>query len=213
MHHTAQHIPSFIQALAPVIDRYGYLAVIGLIFLEDFGVPVPGETVLIASAFYAGIGRLDIFLVAILGFIGAVIGDNVGFAIGKYGGHPLVEKFGKYIFLTPSRIQKVEDYFRKHGAKIVVIARFVDGLRQANGIIAGLSEMSWLKFVSFNALGAALWVGTWSAIGYFGGDHIQTFLHYQLYFTAAVVVAVLVYLAVRLMRKRRTAGTAKPSSH
>src|SRR5581483_10279524 len=169
MHH-AQHIPTFIQTLEPFIKKYGYFGVGGLLLLEDFGVLVPGESVLVASAFYAGLGQLNILLVALVGFLGAVIGDNVGFAIGKYGGHPLVEKFGKYIFLTPERIAKVEAFFKRHGGKVVVVARFIDGLRQANGIIAGLSEMQWAKFLTFNALGAAVWVSTWSAVGYYGGS-------------------------------------------
>lgn len=203
MHESAQHIPSFIQALEPVIKHYGYFAVFGLIFLEDFGVPVPGETVLIAAAFYAGLGQLNILLIALFGFLGGLLGDNVGFAIGNYGGHPLVERFGKYVFLTPERIKKAEDFFKRQGGKIVVVARFIDGLRQANGIIAGLSEMKWDRFVLFNMIGAALWVGTWSAVGYFGGNHIDTFLHYQLYFTSAIAVILICYIAYRLIRKRR----------
>jgi membrane protein DedA with SNARE-associated domain len=203
----AEQIPHFIQALAPIIDKYGYLAVGGLIFLEDFGVPSPGETVLVAAAFYAGLGHLNIFLVALVGFIGAVIGDNVGFAIGEYGGHPLVERWGKYVFLTSERMKRAEAFFNRHGGKVVAAARFVEGLRQLNGIIAGLSEMKWLKFITFNALGAAVWVNVWSAIGYFGGSHIQTFLHYQLYFSIAVGVLIAAYATFRFIKiKRDKAG-------
>lgn len=140
---------------------------------------------LIAAAFYAGLGQLNIFLVILVGFIGAVMGDNVGFAIGEYGGHPLVERFGRYVFLTPQRIRKAEEFFNNHGGKVVTGARFVEGLRQANGIIAGLSEMRWPKFITFNALGAAAWVTFWSMVGYYS-SHIQTFLQYQLYLTIAV---------------------------
>jgi membrane protein DedA with SNARE-associated domain len=202
MQQVAEHIPAAIEALAPTITKYGYLAVGGLVTLEDFGVPVPGETTLIAAAFFAGIGHLNILLVFLVAFIAAVIGDNIGFAIGSYGGHPLVERFGKYIFLTPERIKKAEDFFSRNGGKVIVIARFVEGLRQANGIIAGLSEMKWLKFISFNALGAALWVGLWSSVGYFGGSHISAFLRYQLYFTIAVVAAILLYAAYRIANKK-----------
>jgi membrane protein DedA with SNARE-associated domain len=203
MHQVPQHIPAFIQTLAPLVDKYGYLGVGGLITLEDFGVPAPGETVLIAAAFFAGLGQLNLFLVILVGFLGAVIGDNIGFAIGEYGGHPLVERFGKYIFLTPERILKAENFFNRHGGKVVVIARFVEGLRQANGIIAGLSDMKWLKFITFNAIGAALWVGLWSTVGYFGGSHIETFLRYQLYFSLIVVAAFITFVAWRLIKRRK----------
>ncbi|HEY1835584.1 MAG TPA: DedA family protein [Candidatus Saccharimonadales bacterium] len=204
MHETAQHVPAFINALAPVVNQYGYLAVGGLITLEDFGVPAPGETVLIAAAFFAGLdGHLNIFLVALVAFVGAVIGDNIGFAIGQYGGHPLAERFGKYVFLTPARIAKVETFFSRHGGKVVAIARFVEGLRQANGIIAGLSEMRWPKFLAFNVLGAALWVSLWSTVGYFGGSHIGTFLRYQLYLTIAVAAALVLFIAYKLLHRRK----------
>lgn len=202
--HSAQQVPAFINALAPIVSQYGYFGVGGLIMLEDFGVPAPGETVLIAAAFFAGLGQLNIFLVFLVGFLGAVAGDNIGFAIGEYGGHPLVERFGKYIFLTPERIAKAEAFFNRHGGKVVVIARFVEGLRQANGIIAGLSEMKWLKFITFNSIGAALWVGLWSLVGYYGGSHINTFLRYQLYFTVVVLVAIVGYVGFRIIKKRRS---------
>ena len=164
-----------------------------MIFLEDFGVPVPGETVLIVSAIYAGTGRLNIWLVALIGFIAAILGDNVGFAIGHFGGRPLAERYGKYIFLTPERLDKTANFFDRHGGKVIVIARFVEGLRQANGIIAGITGMHWTKFVPFNMLGAALWVGVWVSIGYFSGSNIdsiyRTATKYEAFFGIAVGAA------------------------
>ena len=205
IHSIPPNVPSFIKDLAPVIDKHGYLAVGGLLLLEDFGVPAPGETVLIAAAFFAGLGQLNIFVVALVGFIGAVLGDNIGFAIGNYGGHPLVERFGKYIFLTPERIKSAENYFNRHGGKVVAGARFVEGLRQVNGIIAGLTDMKWLKFITFNIIGAALWVAVWTSVGYFGGSHINTFLKYQLYVSVAAVALLVGYIAFRLTKRNREA--------
>ncbi len=203
MSRSSQHIPAVISALAPIVTKYGYLGVGGLIMLEDFGVPVPGETILIAAAFYAGLGHLNIIIVFLVGFIGAVVGDNIGFAIGQYGGRPLVERFGKYIFLTPKRLDHAEAFFNRHGGKVVVIARFFEGLRQLNGIIAGLSEMKWMRFITYNTIGAGLWVGLWASVGYFGGSHIETFLRYQLYFTVAVVVGIVGYISYRILKERR----------
>jgi membrane protein DedA with SNARE-associated domain len=203
MHPDVQHVPALLQTLVPTIDRYGYWAVFGLLVLEDFGVPAPGETVLIAAAFYAGLGHLNIFLVALVGFVGAVLGDNIGFAIGTYGGHPLVERLGKYVFLTPERISTAEHFFNRHGGQLVTGARFVEGFRQINGIIAGLSEMRWLAFLAYNMLGAALWVSCWSAIGYFGGSHIETFLRYQLYVTIVVTLVVVVFVGVKVAERKR----------
>ena len=184
---SAQNIPSYIQALAPVISQYGYLALAGLMFLEDFGLPVPGETVLVAAAFYAGLGKLNIILVILIGFAAAVLGDNVGYSIGRLGGRPLVERWGRYILLTNERLDKAQTYFNNHGGKIVAGARFIDGLRQLNGIIAGISEMRWVKFLSFNILGAAVWVNFWALIAYYGSSYINIFLKVDLYLTIATI--------------------------
>src|SRR5579871_6167537 len=119
----APQLPGVLHTLQPTLNHYGYLAVAGFVFLEDFGVPVPGETVLILGAVYAGTGRLSVFLVGILAFLAAVLGDNVGFAIGHFGGRPLIERFGRYVLLTPERIERATDFFDRRGARIVVVAR------------------------------------------------------------------------------------------
>jgi membrane protein DedA with SNARE-associated domain len=200
------HLPGVLHSLEPTLDRFGYLA-LGLIFLEDFGVPVPGETVLIIAAVYAGTGRLSIWLVALIGFLAAVLGDNVGFGIGHFGGRPLAERYGKYILLTPERLDKTASFFDRHGGKVIVIARFVEGLRQANGIIAGITGMHWSKFVVFNMLGAALWVGVWTSIGYFSGSNIDsvynTATRYELYFGIAVGLLILAFIGHRVWRWRK----------
>lgn len=206
MSQAPQHIPAVIESLAPIIDQYGYLAVGGLLLVEDFGVPAPGETVLIAAAFFAGLGHLNIVFVILIGILGAIIGDNIGFAIGHFGGHPLVERFGKYIFLTHERIKKVETFFNRHGPKVIIVARFVEGLRQLNGIIAGLSEMRWPKFLIYNIIGATLWVVFWAMVGYYSGSHIETFLRYQLYFTIVVVVAIIAFVAFRIIKRKKEAA-------
>ena len=197
-------LPGFLHALAPLLDHWGYLAVGLLLFLEDFGVPSPGETVLIAASVYAGAGRLNIVAVGVIGFAAAVLGDNVGYAIGRFGGRTLVLRFGRYVLLTPERLDRAESFFSRHGGKIVTVARFIEGLRQANGIIAGITRMPWPRFVAFNALGAALWVGTWTAVGYLAGNHIQAIYtqanRYALYLLAAAALAI-VALIVRHRRR------------
>ncbi len=205
---TTQHLPGVLHTLEPTLDHYGYLAVIGLVLVEDFGVPVPGETVLILAAVYAGTGRLNVFLVALLGFCGAVIGDNLGFAIGHFGGRALVERYGRYILLTPARLNTATEFFERHGGKIIVAARFIEGLRQANGIIAGTTGMRWEKFLLFNMLGAALWVAVWVSLGYFSGNHIDTIYNtaarYSTYLAIAAGVFIVSLIARHLWRSRRT---------
>src|ERR1700744_1026549 len=100
------HLPGVLHSLEPTLDHYGYLAIGAFVLLEDFGVPVPGETVLILGAVYAGAGRLSLPLVALIAFVAAVAGDNIGFAIGHFGGRALVERYGRYVGLTPERMDK-----------------------------------------------------------------------------------------------------------
>src|SRR6201996_669253 len=204
---TTPQLPGALHSLEPTLNNYGYLAVAGLVLLEDFGVPVPGETVLILASVYAGAGRLNIWLVALIGFIGAVLGDNIGFGIGHFGGRPLIERWGRYILLTPERLDKATGFFERRGASIIIIARFVEGLRQANGIVAGTTGMHWARFLLFNSIGAALWVGVWSSIGYFSGSHIDSIYHtatrYSVYCGIAVGVLLIGYIAWRIRRSRR----------
>jgi membrane protein DedA with SNARE-associated domain len=204
---TLPHLPGVLHKLEPALDKYGYAAVFGLVLIEDFGVPVPGETVLILAAVYAGAGRLNVLLVGLLAFVAAIIGDNIGFAIGHFGGRRLVERYGRYIFLTPERLSRATRFFERHGGKVIVVARFVEGLRQANGIIAGISGMHWARFVAFNALGAALWVAAWISVGYFSGSHIDSIYRearrYDSYLAIALGVVLVAYLARALQRRRR----------
>jgi membrane protein DedA with SNARE-associated domain len=200
-----EHLPGVLHTLEPTLNHYGYLAVVALVLIEDFGVPVPGETVLILAAVYAGAGRLNIVLVALLGFFGALLGDNIGFAIGHFGGRPLAERYGRYIFLTPGRLEKAASFFERHGGKIIIVARFIEGLRQANGIIAGISGLRWTRFLVFNAIGAALWVAVWTSVGYFSGSHIDTIYadatRYDKYLVVALVLVLAAYVAVRMRRR------------
>ena len=200
-------LPGVFGAVAPLLDNYGYLAVGGLILVEDFGVPAPGETILIAAALYAGAGRLNIVAVAVIAFLAAMIGDNIGFAIGTYGGRRLALRYGKYVLLTERRLDRAEATFTRHGGTIVTVARFIEGLRQLNGIIAGISDMRWRRFVPFNALGAALWVGLWVTLGALAGEHITTIYdkaqHYEVYLLVAIGVLIVLLIARHLLRRRR----------
>jgi len=205
---SAPVLPGFLESLASPLNHYGLWAVLLFVLIEDFGIPVPGETVLIAASVYAGAGRLNVVAVAAVGFIAAVIGDNLGFAIGHFGGRALALRWGRYVFLTEARLDRAEGFFERHGAWIVTVARFIEGLRQLNGIAAGLADMRWLRFLAFNALGAALWVGTWVSAGDLAGSHIATIYsyvtRYSYYALIAGAVVIAALIARHLLRRRRT---------
>jgi len=199
------------QTFVDIVTRYGYAAVFVIIMLEDFGMPVPGETALVVAAGAAAAGGPNIWGVLIAAVLGAIVGDNIGYLIGHFGGRPLIERVGGRVGITPERFAFAEGFFTRYGEGIVVGARFVEILRQLNGIIAGVLGMHWARFLGYNALGAALWVGTWGAIGYFAGGHIEQIhafvgrFHWVL-IVGAVVVTVIAVVAYR--RKLRTVAAA-----
>ena len=208
-------IAPYINAVAPYIQQYGYWAILLSIFLEDFGLPLPGETVLIICSLFAILGKLDLIYVGILGFLGAVLGDNTGFIIGHFGGRKVVLKWGKYVFLTAKRLNKFENFFTKHGGKIVAVARFVQGLRQFNGIIAGISKMKWKKFLLYNLIGAALWVGLWIGLASYLIDKKDLLVEFikkseyifPIFFLIPFIIQGLYHLVRKIANKNREAST------
>ena len=205
------HLPGFLNSLVGPLDHFGYWAVLLFVLIEDFGVPVPGETILIAAAVYAGTGRLNVIMVGVVGFVAAVIGDNIGFAIGHYGGRALALRWGRYVRLTEQRLDKAEAFFNRHGAWIITVARFIEVLRQANGIVVGTTGMRWRRFLAFNSLGAALWVGTWVSLGYLAGSHIdaayQDITRYSYYLLIALAVVPAAYIARHILRRRAASAS------
>jgi membrane protein DedA with SNARE-associated domain len=204
-------LPGVFHSLAPILDHYGYLAVGFLVLIENFGVPLPGETILIAAAVYAGAGQLNVVAVGVIGLAAAIVGDNLGYVLGRVGGRRLVLRFGRYVFLTEERFARVESFFERYGGRVVTVSRFVEGLRQANGIVAGTTGMDWLRFALFNALGATLWVGTWVAVGYVAGSHLDA-VYSGITRYSLVVLGVLVVAAVAFWLIRRSRAGDRPES-
>jgi membrane protein DedA with SNARE-associated domain len=197
--------------LLGVVSRFGYLGVTGIVFIESFGVPAPGETSIIAGSVLAGSGRLNIFVVAVAAFLAAVGGDSIGYVIGRTGGRRLLLRFGKYVGLNERRFTRVEKFMARRGPIMVVVARFVEGLRQLNGVVAGVTNMPFGKFLLYNAIGAALWVGVWSSAGYFAGNHLHAIegVIHRYSNVALIVAGVLVAAYVWHHVRRRRAHKAE----
>jgi membrane protein DedA with SNARE-associated domain len=199
-------LPGPLAHLAPLLDHYGYLAVGVLVFLDNCVVPVPGQTILVLAAVYAGAGQLSLPVLLLVAVLAAVAGDTLAYVLGRTGGLAVVHRWGRYVRLTPERMERAESFFRRRGALVVTGARFVDGLRQTNGLIAGTTEMPWRRFMPANVLGAALWAGVWTAVGYFAGSNIDTLyrqaVRYQV-LLFAVLAALALLLLVRTWLRRR----------
>jgi membrane protein DedA with SNARE-associated domain/membrane-associated phospholipid phosphatase len=154
------------ESLALLLARYGYLVVFFGVFLENAGVPVPGETVLLAAAFFAHQGTLSLPWVIGIAVVAAILGDNLGYWIGRRGGRSLATRHGAVVGLTPARLAALEDFFNRHGAKTVFLARFVTGLRVFAALVAGISGLRWPRFAFYNAAGAVTWAVAVGVAGY-----------------------------------------------
>ncbi len=137
---------------------------------------MPGETFLVAASFLAVQGQLNIWLVVLTAWAAAVLGDNVGYAIGRFGGRRLVVRHGARVGISAARLEKTERFFAHYGPEVVIVARFFPVLRQLNGIVAGSAGMSWKRFAVYNTLGGLLWVSAWSAGVYYFGHQIEVWL-------------------------------------
>jgi membrane protein DedA with SNARE-associated domain len=222
----AAPLPGFLNSLAGPLDHYGYWAIALLLLLENIGVPVvPGELAMIAGAIFAGTGRagLNVVVVGIVALVTSVLGAEIGYLIGRFAGRELVLRYGKYVMIKHHHLDGAEAIVDRYGGIVVVIARYIVGLREANGIIAGITEMRWLTFVIFNVIGGCAWVATWVTIGDVAGYHIDTIYadinRYSLYALGVLAVLLAAWIAWRVTRRRRAAagggsepGPAAPAS-
>jgi len=153
--------------IAHLVQSYGYYAVFALIALESLGIPLPGESALIAAALYAGtMHHLNIAALAAIAAAAAVIGDNAGYWIGKTGGRRLAERYGRYVHLDRAKLKVGRYLFARHGVKVVFFGRFVAVLRTYAAFLAGLSKMRWSRFLLANATGGVLWSGIYAVGAY-----------------------------------------------
>jgi len=197
-------LDAFLAEAQHYVVAYGYWAVFLGVFLESFGLPTPGETLMIAGSLMAAQGRLQIGWILLICWVAAVMGDNIGYAIGKRGGRPLVLRYGARVGIKRAHIEHVEGFFARHGGIVVLFARFVVVLRQLNGVVAGILGMNWWRFLAYNAAGAAIWVAFWSLLAYWFGRGI---IHFVSRFEPIVVgiaglVASVVLFALWLYRRR-----------
>jgi membrane protein DedA with SNARE-associated domain len=167
-------LPGVFGSVAPYIEDYGYLAVFLAVLIENFGIPMPGEATLVVASLFTVSGVLDLRVVVAAALAAAVLGDNLSYALGRYGGRPLVLRIGRRFGVTNTLLDKVEVFFDRHGVKVVVAARFLPVMRHLNGISAGLSHMAWRRFLLANIAGAGIWVAVWTFVGVRAGAHIDT---------------------------------------
>jgi membrane protein DedA with SNARE-associated domain len=190
--------------LAAIIDippNVGYAAVFALIAVETMGIPVPGETALVAAALLAHRGQMEIVPLVAIAAAAAILGDNVGFTIGRHGGRRLLLRPGPFRHHRRRVIDYGEPFFERHGPKAVFLGRWVSGLRIASAWLAGINGMSWPTFLFWNALGGIVWAAGVGFAVYALGDVAEKAIKVAGPIAAAVGVAAIV--AVVVWRRRR----------
>lgn len=204
---------SLVAAIQPYLEHFGYPLLFFIVLIESFGVPAPGQTLLITTALLAAAGKLNIVAVLLTAFAAAITGDTIGYVIGARGGRRLLLRYGRHIGLTRRRYRKLHLRFNRHGIWFVLFARFFDFLRQVNGLLAGSVDMPFMRFVLFNNIGAVLWVSLWGLGAYFIGRGLNRWVsRYETAVTWVVMALVAISLAsavvwvLRRWHRRRTSG-------
>src|SRR6266581_693827 len=208
-----------LATLQNALNNFGYAAVALFIMIESSGIPFPGETMLLLASFYAAVShQLQIPLVIACAAFGAIIGDNIGYYIGRTGGRAFVTRFGKYVFVKPEHLDRAEQFFAKHGDKTVFFGRFIAVLRAWAAFLAGVNNMHWRTFSLYNAAGGILWATIFGTIGFFAGRYFHDnfgqveHLARTIGWFAAELITVIVlvtFIVLRLRNARLVRSAAK----
>lgn len=212
-----QHLPLAalisLDTLRNALSTLGYPAVALFIMIESSGIPFPGETMLLLASFYAAADQhLQIPLVIVCAALGAIIGDNIGYTVGRTGGYALVRRFGRFVFLKEEHLERAERFFAKHGDKTVFFGRFVAVLRAWAAFLAGVNRMRWPAFLVYNAAGGILWATIYGCLGFFAGrvfhdnfGAVERLARTISWAGAGLIVAAVVvaYIMFRVRRRRK----------
>jgi|SRR5580658_648297 membrane protein DedA with SNARE-associated domain len=197
MHHTIFH------SLREFVADYGYWAVALALLGESAGVPVPGEFTLLLASFLAySAHQLHLGWIVVVATGAATLGGCLGYALGYYGGRPLLDRYQNAFRISPATMKRGEDMFARHGAAAIFLSRFIFGLRTFAGPLAGVLRMPWQAFALFNFLGAAVWVTVVASAGYFFGQHWHTLLRTMQRFNIAVLIVAVVVILYLWWRHR-----------
>jgi len=200
------HIHNFLRAF---IADYGYWAVALALLWESAGLPVPGEITLLLASFAAySEHRLHLGWIIVVATAAATLGGNLGYAIGQYGGRPLLDRYQSIFRISPATLKRGEQMFERHGAVAIFFSRFIFGMRVFAGPLAGVLRMRWRAFTLFNFLGAAAWVTLMASVGYLFGQHWRSLMRAMRRFNIVVLIVTAIVLLYLWWRYRRSSTPA-----
>jgi membrane protein DedA with SNARE-associated domain len=190
---------AFVHHLHEYVATYGYLAIFAIVGLESAGIPMPGETILVAAAILAGQGKLHLWGVIGAAAAGAILGDNCGYWVGREFGFPIAYRYGRYVSLDERRLKLGQYLFLRQGGKIVFFGRFVAVLRAFAAFLAGVNHFNWERFFLFNAAGGIVWATIFGSGGYWLGRAFEDYAK-PVGIAALVVAVVAFFVGARFVR-------------
>jgi membrane protein DedA with SNARE-associated domain len=203
-------VPDFAKHLSLLLQAYTYPALLGLVLFESVGIPLPGEIALVTAAAFASRGRISIAVVIVIAALAASIGGILGYWIGNRGGLALVGRYGGYLGLRESHVERVHGFFERNGAKTILFGRFVAVLRTFAAVVAGAACMSFTKFVTYNTISSVVWSVVFGLLGFYFGRDLPLLEHYISRASLVVFVAAAAGVAVFLLMKRRSKLESTP---
>jgi membrane protein DedA with SNARE-associated domain len=195
-----QHFLSDVSRFEPLLLHYGLVIIMAGVAVEGFGIPAPGQTLLVAGAVLASRGKFDITLLLVSTWFATIIGNLIGYYLGRLGGRKLLARLP----VDAVRFERMERLCERHGSKLILVARFIEGLRQLSNLLVGMLQMPPLLFLLMTSLGAALWVGVWGLGAFFLDRNFHTFaigFSYLSPYTWAVTLLVVLLLGIYLFRR------------
>jgi membrane protein DedA with SNARE-associated domain len=199
-------MPDFAHHLTRLLQSYTYPVLLLLVLLESLGVPLPGEIALVTAAAYASSGHISITIVIALAALGASVGGVLGYWIGIKGGLPLVTRYGGYIGVRKSHVDRAHAFFERNGSKTILFGRFIAILRTWAAIVAGAAAMSFTKFLTYNTIGSIVWAIVFGFLGFYFGRDLPLLEKYISRVSFGVVVVGVVGIALYFLMKRSKGG-------
>ena len=208
-----EEIGQLVAGLESFVRHYGAPAVMPILAIEAVGAPVPGESLLIFASVLAGRGEMSLPSLLVFAWVGSVLGDNLGYLIGRKLGRRTILRYSAKVGLTDERINGIERVYARYGSATVLFARFFSILRQLNGIVAGMLGMSWWRFILFDAVGAALWVSVWVFAPAYFSEHLTFIIglahHTKVVVSFLVAAGLILVLGLFIRRVRIAVWTAR----
>jgi membrane protein DedA with SNARE-associated domain len=204
-------MPDLAHHLSRLLQSYTYPVLVALVLLESVGIPLPGEIALVTAAAYASLGHISIYIVIILAAIAAIVGGILGYWIGIKGGLPLVARYGGYVGVRKSHIDRAHAFFERNGAKTILFGRFIAILRTWAAVVAGAAFMSFTKFVIYTSIGSIVWAIAFGFLGYNFGRDLPLLEKYISRVSFGVLMVGAVGIAVFLIIQRRRSKAERPS--